>query len=66
MKAPLRRQDGQTLIARSRGGLERNESTHMRPAVRKMMALISPTIHSSLPVPSIPSSVSIRLGIVGL
>lgn len=31
-------------------------NTHMRPAVRKMMALMRPTIHSSLPVPAMPNS----------
>lgn len=32
------------------------EDTDMRPAVKKMMALMMPTIHSSLPSPSIPNS----------
>ena len=29
----------------------------MSPAVRKMIELMAPTIHSSVPVPSIPNSV---------
>ena len=36
--------------------MSKGESTNMRPAVKKMMALMLPTIHSSLPTPLIPSA----------
>lgn len=37
-------------------GIRAGVGTHMRPAVKKMMELMSPTIHSSLPVPTRPNS----------
>ncbi len=37
-------------------GFSAGNATYMRPAVKKMMALMTPTIHSSLPLPLIPNS----------
>ena len=52
MKAPLFEGQSDTQSQRSRA----KWYTHIRPAVKKMMALITPTIHSPLAVPTSPNS----------